>query len=90
MNYDRLRLIKHVFILMIFVDVSWDLLVTVLPLAILGFLSSTVTNTVEASLFLVVLNEYYNGEIHNLVKWLLIAVIGVIAVIFLLIGGLII
>ena len=90
MNEDRLRLIRHVFTFMILVDVFWDLLVTVLPLAILGFLSSTVTNTVEAVLFLVVLDEYYNGEIQVLAKWLIVAVVGVIAIIFLLIGGLVI
>ena len=90
MNADKLKLIKFLFFAMIFVDVFWDALTLILPIGILSFLSSTVTNTGEAILFMVVLDDYYGNQIQTLVKLVLVGVIGVIAVLFLLTGGLLI
>ena len=54
-----------------------------------SFLSSTVTNTAEAALFLVVLDDYYGNQIQVVVKWVLVAIVGIIVILFLL-GGLVI
>lgn len=90
MNADRLKLIKFLFFAMVFVDIFWDMLTLVLPIGILSFLSSTVTNTGEAILFMVVLDDYYNHALSDVVKFALVAIIAVIAVLFLVTGGLLI
>ena len=89
MEKGKLTIIKLLFVFMVLVDLSWDALTVVLPIGILSFLSSTVTNSVEAALFLVVLDDYYGNQIQVLIKWVVVAVIGIIAILFLL-GGLVI
>ena len=89
MDANRLRIIKIVFVFMVCVDVFWDTLTVMLPIGILSFLSSTVTNSVEAALFLVVLDDYYGNSFQFIVKWAAIAIIGIIVILF-LIGGLVI
>ena len=89
MEKGKLTIIKLLFVFMVLVDLSWDALTVVLPIGILSFLSSTVTNSAEAALFLVVLDDYYGNQIQVLIKWVVVAVIGIIAILFLL-GGLVI
>ena len=86
MNADRLKLIKFLFFAMVFVDIFWDMLAVILPINILSFLSSTVTNTGEAILFMVVLDDYYNHALSDVVKLVLVAIVGIIAVLFLVTG----
>ena len=86
MNADKLKLIKVLFFAMVAVDMFWGTLAVILPINILSFLSSTVTNTGQAILFLVVLDDYYGSSIQVLLKWVLVAIVGVIAVLFLLVG----
>ena len=89
MSKGRLTAIKLLFVFMVLVDLSWDALTVLLPIGVLSFLSSTVTNTAEAALFLVVLDDYYGNQIQVLVKWVMVAIVGIIAILFLL-GGLVI
>lgn len=90
MNEDRLRLIKGMFYFLIVMDLFGDALTGFLPFAgIFNFFGSAVTNTGEAALFLVVLDNYYGNQIQLLVKWVMAAVLGIIVIIFLL-GGLVI
>ena len=90
MNADRLRLIKGTFYFLVIMDLFGDTLTGILPFAgIFNFFGSAVTNTGEAALFMVVLDNYYGNQIQVLMKWLMVAVIGIIAIVFLL-GGLVI
>ena len=89
MSKERLTIIKLLFFFMVLVDFSWDVLTVLLPIGVLSFLSSTVTNSVEAALFLVVLDDYYGNQLQVLVKWLTVAIIIIIALLF-LVGGLVI
>ena len=90
MNADRLKLVKGTFYFLIVMDLFGDALAGFLPFAgIFNFFGSAVTNTGEAALFMVVMDDYYGNQIQVLVKWLMVAVVGIVAIIFLL-GGLVI
>lgn len=90
MNDDRLKLIKGMFYFLIAMDLFGDALTGFLPFAgIFNFFGSAVSNTGQAVLFLVVLDDYYNQQIQVLVKWLVVAIAVIVAMLF-LIGGMVI
>jgi len=89
MNENRLKLFKGIFYFLIIIDLFGDALTGFLPaVGFINLFGSTVTNTGEALLFMVVLDNYYGGEIMTLMKWVTATVVGIIGIIFLF-GGLV-
>lgn len=89
-NYNKFRLYRALFVFLIIFDVFGGTINAIFPfLKVLNFLTSSVTNALEAMIFMSVLNMYYGGELSVLMRTILMYALGILGVLF-LIGGIVI
>ena len=86
----RLKLVAIVFYFFIILDFLSDVTIKQVPiLAMIDAVGSVVTNTIEVVCFLILLDYGTDNAISDLLKYIILSIIGVF-VIFMIIGGVLI
>ena len=90
LNYNKFRFYRALFVFLIIYDVFSGTINAVFPfLKVLNFLTSSVTNALEAMIFMAVLNMYYGGEVSVLLRTVTMYALAILGVLF-MVGGIVI